>query len=105
LVILTNVKHHNQGMKRMSSATVEAETGRGRRTGAHGSAVFGAVAALAAVAAVVFMGVAVHELGYASDHPHAFGPAHVIAWGAGGGVVLALAVMLLAWALMKRDTP
>ena len=37
--------------------------------------------ALALVAGVIFAGVGLHELSYASDHPHAYGPAKVIAWG------------------------
>jgi hypothetical protein len=59
--------------------------------------VFGAVAALAGAAAVVFAAVAAHELGYVSDHPHAFGPAHVIAWGAGADVILDLLHRKVKW--------
>jgi hypothetical protein len=66
------------------------------------AAVFGAVAAIAVIAAVVFAGVGIHELNYASDHPYAYGPAKVIAWGAGAGVLLALAVAGLAVALLRR---
>lgn len=61
----------------------------------------GVVVACALVAAVVFGGVAVHELGYASDHPHAYGPAKVIAWTACAGGLLALAVALAGWALIR----
>ena len=68
------------------------------------SAVGGAVAALAVVACAIFVGVGVPELNYVSDHPYAYGPAKVIAWGAGAGAVLALAVAGLAVALARRAT-
>ena len=55
----------------------------------------GVVIALAVIAAAIFIGVAVHELNYASDHPHRYGPAKVIAWGAGAGALLSTAVALL----------
>jgi hypothetical protein len=61
----------------------------------------GAVISLAAVAAVAFLGVTITELNYAADHPHAYGPAHVIAWAAGAGAVLCIAVGLLASALLR----
>jgi hypothetical protein len=64
--------------------------------------IYGTVLALAAVAAVVLIGVAVHELSYASNHPHAFGPAKVIAWGAAAAALLAVAVGLLAFALGRE---
>ena len=57
--------------------------------------------ALAAVAAVVFVGVTIDELSYASNHPYAYGPAKVIAWGAGAGAVLSVAVGLLAFSLTR----
>lgn len=63
----------------------------------------GVVIALAIVAAAVFAGVAIHELNYASSHPYKYGPAHVIAWGAGAGALLSVAVALLAYALMRGD--
>jgi hypothetical protein len=63
----------------------------------------GAVIALAVIAAVVFAGVAIHELNYASGHPHAYGPAKVIAWGGGAGAVLSIAVALLAYALTSAE--
>jgi hypothetical protein len=66
-------------------------------------AVGGAVIALAVVAAVVFAGVGIHEFGYASDHPYAFGPAKVIAWAAGAGALLSVAVALLAFSLTRAD--
>jgi hypothetical protein len=62
----------------------------------------GAVAALAAVALLVFVGVALDELSYASSHPYRYGPAKVIATAAGGGALLALAVALLAVAVSRR---
>jgi hypothetical protein len=65
------------------------------------SSLLGAIVALAVVAAVVFVGVAVHEIDYASNHPHQYGPAHVIAWGAGAGALLSASVSLLAIALMR----
>jgi hypothetical protein len=58
--------------------------------------------ALALVAAVVFVGVAVHELNYASDHPYAYGPAKVIAWGAVAGGLLGVAMGLVGYALTRR---
>ena len=67
-------------------------------------ATLGAVFALAAVAAAIFVGVAIHELNYASAHAYAYGPAKVIAWAAAGGAVLAAAVALLAWAQLRRKS-
>jgi hypothetical protein len=67
------------------------------------SAVAGAAMALAVVAAIGFIGVAIHEFDYASDHPYAFGPAKVIAWGGCAGAVLAAAVALLAFALTRAE--
>lgn len=61
----------------------------------------GGAAVLAAVAVVVFCGVAVHEVSYASDHPYRYGPAMVIAWGAGAGALVSLASILLCWALIR----
>lgn len=55
------------------------------------------VICLAVTAAVIFACVAKTELDYVSAHPYAFGPAKVIAWGAGAGVLISLAVGLLAW--------
>jgi hypothetical protein len=59
--------------------------------------------ALAVVAAVGFIGVAIHEFSYASDHPYAYGPAKVIAWGGCAGAVLCVAVALLAFALTRPE--
>jgi hypothetical protein len=67
------------------------------------SSLCGAVIALAVVAAVVLVGVAVHELNYASGHPYAYGPAKVIAVGGGAGAVLSVAVALLAFAFTRSE--
>jgi hypothetical protein len=64
----------------------------------------GMVIALAAVAAVIFIGVVVTEMHYAANHPYAYGPAHVIAWAAAAGAVLCIAVGVLA-AAMQRPPP
>jgi hypothetical protein len=64
----------------------------------------GGVIALAVVAAIVFVGVLIQELTYVSDHPYAYGPAKVIAWGAGAGAALSVAVGLLAYALTRDST-
>jgi hypothetical protein len=63
----------------------------------------GAVIAFAVLAAIIFVGVAVHELSYASGHPYAYGPAKVIAWAGAAGALLALAVTGLAVALLRRE--
>jgi len=63
----------------------------------------GAALALAVVATVVLVGVAVHELQYAADHPHAYGPAKVIAWAAAAGALLSIAVGLLAVESGRRE--
>lgn len=63
----------------------------------------GAVIALAVVASVIFIGVAVNELQYASDHPYAYGPAKVIAWGASAGTLLGVSVALLAFGLSRAE--
>ena len=65
-------------------------------------AVAGAVIALAALAGLGLVVVAVHEFDYASSHPYAFGPAKVIAWAAIAGVVLAVAIGLIGFALMRE---
>ena len=65
----------------------------------------GAAIAMAIVAAIVFMGVAVHELNYASDHAYAYGPAKVIAWGACAGALACLAVVLVGYGLTRLDRP
>jgi hypothetical protein len=46
----------------------------------------------------------VHELSYASGHPYAYGPAKVIAWGGAAGALLALSVVGLAVALLRRES-
>ncbi len=60
------------------------------------------VICLAVAAALIFAGVAKTELDYVSAHPYAFGPAKVIAWGAGAEVLISLAVGLLAWSYGER---
>src|SRR5690242_13456380 len=67
------------------------------------SSLLGGVVALAVVAALIFVGVAVTEINYANNHPHAFGPAHVIAWAAGAGALLATSVAGLAVALTRAN--
>lgn len=62
----------------------------------------GAAAALGAVAFLAFVGVALHELDYASEHPFRYGPAKVIATAAGAGALLSLAVCLLALTALRR---
>lgn len=59
------------------------------------------VICMAVAAALIFAGVTKTELDYVSAHPYAFGPAKVIAWGAGAGLLISLAVGLLAWS--SRD--
>jgi hypothetical protein len=60
---------------------------------------------LAVVAAIVFVGVAVHEFSYANDHPYAYGPAEVIAWGAGAGALACMAIALVGYGLTRSDRP
>ncbi len=55
---------------------------------------------LAAISAVLFAYVAIHELSYAGSHPYAYGPAKVIATGAGAGALLSVAVALIALAVI-----
>jgi hypothetical protein len=61
------------------------------------------VLALGVVAAVVFIGVGIHELDYAGAHPFAYGPAKVIAWAAGAGAVLSVAVAVIGYVLTRSD--
>lgn len=63
----------------------------------------GFVVALGIIGALLFAGVAIHELSYAADHPHAYGPAKVIATGAGAGVLVAVAVALLGWVFARES--
>ena len=67
------------------------------------SALGGVVMALSVVAALGFLGVAIEEFTYAADHPFAYGPAKVIAWGAIAGVVLAIAVAIVGYAFTRTD--
>lgn len=57
--------------------------------------------ALSAVAAILFAGVAMHELSYAASHPLRYGPAKVIAWAAGGGLLVAAAGFAAGYAIVK----
>ena len=50
---------------------------------------------------MISIGVAITELDYVGDHPRAYGPAKVIAWGAGAGVLLSGAVGLICVAMLK----
>jgi hypothetical protein len=59
------------------------------------------VVILAAVAFVGLVGIGAHELHYASAHPRHPGFSNVIAFSAGAGAVLALAVGLLALGLAR----
>lgn len=61
------------------------------------------VICMAVAAALIFAGVAKTELDYVSVHPYAFGPAKVIAWGAGAGTLISIAVGLLAFSTRKDD--
>jgi hypothetical protein len=63
----------------------------------------GAVIAIAVIAGIVFIGVAVHELNYASGHPYAYGPAKVIAWGGGAGALACVAIALIGYSLTGSD--
>lgn len=69
------------------------------------SSIGGAVIAIATISAIVFIGVAVHELNYASGHPYAYGPAKVIAWGAGAGALACVAIALIGFALTRSEIP
>jgi hypothetical protein len=60
------------------------------------SSLMAAAATFAFISAVVFVYVLVHELGYAGAHPHAYGPANIIAAAAGAGALLSIAVALVA---------
>lgn len=64
-------------------------------------AVKGGIVALAAVAFLLFVGVAIHEWNYAADHPYRYGPAKVIATGALAGAVLSVAVGLAVLGIGK----
>lgn len=63
----------------------------------------GAAVALGVIAFLVFVGVGITELNYASDHSYAYGPAKIIAWAAGGGAVLAAAVVLIALSAVGKS--
>ena len=67
------------------------------------AALCGAALCAAIIAAAGLVIVAVHEFGYASGHPYAYGPAKVIAWGALAGALGMLAVALVAVAVLRDD--
>lgn len=75
----------------------------GRRVSQPSSTLLGAAAAIAAVAFLVFAGAAANEVVYVVDHPHAYGPAKVIAIACGGGALLSAAVGLIAGALLRAN--
>ncbi len=56
----------------------------------------GVATALAVLAALVFGVACVNEIAYVVAHSHSYGPAKVIAWMAGAGSLLAVAVGVLA---------
>lgn len=62
----------------------------------------GWVITLAAISAVILVGVAFTEIRYVRDHPYAYGPAKVIAYAAGAGALLAIAVGMLAHAALRE---
>jgi hypothetical protein len=66
------------------------------------TALLRAAAVIALASLTVFGVVTTHELRYAGRHPHAFGPAHVIAWGAAAGALLSLATGLISVAALRR---
>jgi hypothetical protein len=57
---------------------------------------------VAVVAGVIFAGAAVNELSYVSSHPYAYGPAKVIAWACGAGLLVSIAVAGLARDVASR---
>ena len=57
---------------------------------------------LAALGALIFAWIAVHEFGYANHHPHDAALAEVLAWGAIAGTLVAVAVVLHWWDLDER---
>jgi hypothetical protein len=65
------------------------------------ASLLGVVTALSVIAFVVFAGVAVHELQYASGHPFAYGPAKVIAVACGAGALLSASVAVLTRAFLR----
>ena len=61
-----------------------------------------AACVIAGMAALIAAAVILEELSYVSAHPYAYGPAKVIAWAAGGGLLLSLSVMLLSAAQFRK---
>ncbi len=56
-------------------------------------------ALLAGAAFLAFLGIAVHELGYANAHPHRYGAVKAVGLTAVGGMLLCAALAALALAL------
>ena len=63
----------------------------------------GAGLLLAVSGALICAGVGLTELSYVSDHPGRYGPAKVIAWLSGAGVLIAAAVGMLCLATLKVE--
>lgn len=61
------------------------------------------IGALATVSSLLFVGVAVHEINYRLDHPHAYGPAVVIAVAAVAGALVSVAVAVMAYSADDTD--
>lgn len=57
--------------------------------------------ALGLLGALVCAGVAITELNYIAGHPYSYGPAKVIAWGAGGAMLGCISAALLGFALLR----
>ena len=64
----------------------------------------GLALAFSAVALAISVGVVITELQYVSDHPYRYGPAKVIAWTAGAGGLISLAVGSLAAGLARLSS-
>jgi hypothetical protein len=60
--------------------------------------------ALAVVAGLLFAYVAIHEFGYASAHPYAYGPAKLIGLVCIAGALLAGAVAVATWSTARSAT-
>ena len=51
---------------------------------------------VAIVASIIFAGAGLNELTYVSNHPYAYGPAKVIAWACGAGLLVSIAAAGIA---------
>lgn len=65
------------------------------------STIAGAVIALSAVSAIIFLIVGIHEFNYDSAHPYAAGPSLEIAWGGIAGALISVAVGLVGLVLSR----